>query len=149
MFLLTKKISLRNNFKCYSKFSLEQLSFSIVEANRQLQMTSAKPVSGSDDSNLNTSLIPFKLIGKDIATLYDVPPSTKAFEKYELLFSFLKTSPHAQNLKEREGVPNLTSFSFGQNQFYELFSKIGLYPPQVICFFYFVLISSFRKSKTN
>jgi hypothetical protein len=136
MFLLTKRnISLKNNFKKYSKFISEKSSFSIVEANKQLQLTSAKPVTGSDDSNLNTSLIPFKLIEKGIATMYDVPNSTNAFNKYELFFSFLKTSPHSQNLKEREGVPNLTSFSFGQNQFHEFFSKIGLYPPQVICFF--------------
>eukprot|EP01080_Neovahlkampfia_damariscottae_P004751 gene4751-8333_t len=130
MFL--KQFTRRKLKKFYSKNSLEQVCFSLIEANRQCQLSSSMAnVQKESDAQMHTSLVPYRIIDKDIAQMYDVKPSN-SFLDYELLFCSMKTSPHFDNLIEREGIPNIVSFSFGQNQFVEEFSKINLYSPRCL-----------------
>ena len=129
--------------KFYSKSTLEQTCFSLIQANKQCQLSSSRGTaisSESDDVPMHTSLVPYKLIDKDMIQRYDLQKSN-SFTNVEFLFCLMKTSPHFQNIAGRdEAIPNLLSFSFGQNQFVEEFSKINLYSPRCLrkkIFFFF------------
>lgn len=120
------------NFKKYStrkSLNFEERALSIIGSFQQLQLSS---YSEEKEKNVFSSLVPYIIFDKNVSTLYDIP-STKLLKDYELFFCTLKSSTHANNLQEREYLPNLMSITIGTSDYMtNLFENSGRFPPRTV-----------------